>query len=263
MRRYATGLAWGAFALALPILVQVAFTPVFGGGFLVFALFAPCLIPCMGVAIIWCGGRIWLIFPAALLLVFVPFVSLIWPDARVIGTVPEATLAEIATRPAPAGFRLPGAAPLLTAARTVEASSTSRPPDLRGRRGAPVTIRGTFTVVPLVEPGWVPGQPVLAVGVVDSGDAPAWAPSGGLLRLLPDRLRENAVRRALAEAGLAAAPGMEIGRWVASPGWARLEAARPLLMLYGAAVLVWAVLLAIAEALERRDEAPPRRGRRA
>lgn len=260
--RYATGLAWGAGVLALPILVQVALTPVMGGGFLLFLLFFVCLIPCIGVAFVWCGARLWLLFPAALLLVFVPFVSFIWPDARIFGTVPEATLPEIAARRAPAGFRLPGAAPLLSAARTVDASSTSRPSDLRGRRGAPVTIRGTFTVVPIVGPGWSPDQPVLAVGVVDSADVPSWAASGGLLRLLPDELRENAVRSALAEAGLVAAPELEIGRWVASPGWARLDAATPLLLLHGAAVLAWAMLLAISEALERPSAARPRTRRR-
>ncbi|WP_237217396.1 hypothetical protein [Falsiroseomonas oryziterrae] len=260
LRHYATGVAWGAGALALPILLQVALGPVLGDGFILFLLFFLCLIPCIGVAFVWAGVRLWLLFPAALLLVFVPFASLIWPEARVIGTVPEATLAEMAARRAPAGFRLPDAAPLVAAARSVNAASTSRPTDLRGRRGAPVTIRGDFTVVPIVGPGWSPDQPVLAVGVVDSAEAPAWAASGGLLRLLPDRLREVAVRDALEQAGLVAAPGLEIGRWVASPGWARLDAAMPLLALYGAAVLAWGVLVGIAGAIDRRDEArAPRR----
>ncbi|WP_372620527.1 hypothetical protein [Falsiroseomonas sp.] len=240
----AKGILAGALALALPILLQVALEPMLGDGFLLALLFLAALVPGFGVALVWSGGAPWRLAAGALLMMAVPFASLGMLDARVLGPVPTTTLEAALGNGLAAGFRLADAAPDAALQRIVNASSTHRPTDQRNRRGPPVTERGTFLVAPVLGSGWSQADPVRLVVVQDLDEAPArpWAPSGGVLKLLPDRLRQAAVRQALAEAGLAMAPDILIARWVANPDWARVEAALPLLWLYSGALAVWNVL---------------------
>jgi hypothetical protein len=257
------GVMAGAVGLGLPILLQVALGPMLGDGW-TFAAFAPALVVGFGVAVVYAEFSTLRLTLGALLMLLVPLASLALPEARMLGPIATATVADAPARRLAAGFDLPGAAPAEAQARTVTALTTSRPADLRGRRGAPITTRGTYLVAPVAGPGWTPAQPVQVVVVQDLDDTPArpWAPAGGVLKLLPDANRAAAVRLALAESGLAAAPDLVIGRWVPSPGWARLEAAQPLLLLYGGALVAWAGLLAAGRRGGVRRSRPGREPRR-
>jgi hypothetical protein len=232
------------------MLLQAALMPVLGDGVLLFLLFFLALIPGFGVALVFSGGSVLRLSLGALLMLLAPLFSLMLPEARIFGPVPTVPVAEAPSRPAAAGFRLPGAAPDAERQREVSVARSSAGRDLRGRPSAPVTVRGTYLVAPVVAPGWTPAEPVPAVAVQDidtpfparSGPPRPWAPEGGLIKLLPEATRDAAVRQALVQAGLAAAPGLVIGRWVERPGWARLDAALPLLWVWGGALLAWAVL---------------------
>jgi hypothetical protein len=122
---------------------------------------------------------------------------------------------------------------------------------MRAVSAYPVTLRGRFTVVPLVPPDWTPSQPVHAVAMLDRperGEAPAaaWPARGGLVPLRTSALRQEAARRALAMAGLEPAQAIAIGRWSASPWRTRIEELAPVLLAYAGAVAAWGVLLLLA-----------------
>ena len=70
-----------------------------------------------------------------------------------------------------------------------------------------------------------------------------WDAGRGVLRLLPEPLRDFAVQEALREAGWTAAPHIVVGRWVADPRRARLDAAMPLLWLFAATLFSLALVV--------------------
>jgi hypothetical protein len=204
---------------------------------------------------------------AACIVVGAQFVSLSATEARIFGTVPSLDAAAAPARPAAAGFLLPRAAPRADLAREVTVGLDLPRRDMRGRSTSPSRLRGRFTVVPVVGPDWTPAQPVPVVAVLEHGPdsvthavpgAP-WDAGRGVLRLLPEPLRDHAVAEALRQAGWAAAPGLVVGRWVADPRRARLDAATPLLWVFAAALGGLALLVlsrhrAIAGRLGRLTE---------
>lgn len=268
--RIARSLAIVAAGLALPILLHAILLPVWGEGSTpLFVVFLLSLLAATFAAFIGAGGGMLRIGYAMGFLVGAAFVSLALHEARIFGPVPSLEAAEAPAHPASAGFVLPGAAPRADLAREVEVRITLPQRDLRGR-ARPTTLRGRFTVVPVVGPGWTPSQPVPVVAVLDHGpDSPVaavttapWDAAGGVLRLLPDPLRDHAVQAALRQAGWTAAPHIVTGRWVADPRWARLDAATPILLLYATAMLGLALVVlsrhgAIAARLDPLMERPP------
>lgn len=167
-------------------------------------------------------------------------------EHHTLGPILDVPVAEANRHPVAAGFRLTdGAAPRAELRQVVTDVET-----WQGRRGAPGRTQSTFSIAPVLPPGWRPGQPVTAVAVAASRhelsrrvpDTAAWAAPGGLLRLLPDEMQTRAVHRALHQRGLDPAPHLVIGTWVADPGWARLESAGTALILLGVAILVLLVL---------------------
>lgn len=239
-------IAIGAAGLALPILLHAILLPVWGEGSTpLFVVFLLSLLPATAAAFVCAGEGMLRIGYAMCIVIGAAFLSVGMHEARILGTVPSIAAEEAPARPADAGFLLPGAAPRADLARQVEARIRVPQRDLRGRTGTPVPLRGRFTVVPVVGPDWTPARPVPVVAVVDHGPdgvahavpgAP-WDAGRGVLRLLPDPLRDHAVEEALRQAGWTADPRMVVGRWVADPRRAMLEAAMPLLWLYGAALL--------------------------
>ena len=245
----------GALVIVLPILVNTALLPIWGEGSMgTFVLFMLSLLVGAGMCFVHAGGSMLRIGYAMCIVVGAAFISLSLHEARILGAVPSLEAAAAPGHPGAAGFVLPGAAARTDFARTVEATLTERERPLRGASTGTITLRGRFTVVPVAGADWTPAQPVPVVAVLDHGpDRPIaavrpapWGEGRGVLRLLDDPLRERAVRAALAQAGLTAAPGVVIGRWVESPGWARLDAATPLLTLIGVAMLGWALVIVSA-----------------
>jgi hypothetical protein len=243
--RFRRALLLGAAGVALPILLHALLLPVWGAGSTpLFVVFLLSLLPATGVAFVIAGEGVLRIGYAMCIAIGAPFLSLSLHEARILGAVPAVEAAAAPSHPAAAGFLLPQARPRGDLSRTVAASVTLPRQALRGASGS-MTLRGRFTVVPVVGPDWTAGQPVPVVAVLDHGpdSAPGlvtsarWEEGRGVLRLLPDPLRDHAVREALRQAGLDAAPRMVVGRWVADPRWAMLEAASPLLWLLGMAVL--------------------------
>ena len=250
--RTAHALLAGAIAIALPMLVNAVLLPVWGEGSTgIFVLFMLALVGGAGACFVFAGEGMLRIGYAMCIVVGAAFLSLPLHEARILGLVPTRDAAAAPAHPAAAGFLLPDAAPRTDLARDVAVTLTERSRPLGGTSSGTTTLRGRFTVMPVVDAGWTPAQPVPVVAVLDHGpDRPVaavtpapWEAGRGVLRLLPDPLRERAVREALAQAGLAAAPGMVIGRWVEHPGWARLEAAMPLLTLFAGALTAWALVI--------------------
>ncbi len=242
----------GAIVIALPILLTTLLIPLWGEGSTgIFVLFMISLIIGAGACFVFAGEGMLRIAYAMCIVVGAAFVSLSLHEARILGAVPVLAAAAAPDHRGAAGFVLPGAAPRMDLARDITATITERARPLRGVSTGTTTLRGRFTIVPVVDAGWTPTQPVPVVAVLDHGpDRPiaavtpaAWDAGRGVLRLLDDPLRERAVRQALQQAGLAAAPGIVIGRWVESPGWARLHAATPLLILIAAALVAWTLVI--------------------
>lgn len=251
-RGVARAILAGAIVIALPILLTTLLIPLWGEGSTgIFALFMLSLIIGAGACFVFAGEGVLRIAYAMCIVVGAAFVSLSLHEARIFGLVPTLDAAATPDHRVAAGFVLPGAAPRMDLAREVTATLTERTRPLRGFSTDTTTRRGRFTVVPVVDAGWTPAQPVPVVAVLDHGpDRPIaavtpapWNAGRGVLRLLDDPLRDRAVRQALQQAGLNAAPGVVIGRWVESPGWARLQAATPLLILIAAALLGWALVI--------------------
>jgi hypothetical protein len=71
------------------------------------------------------------------------------------------------------------------------------------------------------------------------GPPPEWREAGVLLPIRADSLRRRAVRLALAEAGLTAAPDLVIGRWTARPWLTRFGNLFPILLTYAGLLGVW------------------------
>ncbi len=242
----------GAAGLLFPILLHAILLPVWGEGSTpLFIVFLLSLLPATAVAFVCAGEGVLRIGYAMCIIVGAAFLSVGLHEARIFGAVPSLHAAAAPARPAAAGFLLPGATPRADLAREVEVRISVPRRDLRGRSASPVPLRGRYTVVPVVDPGWSPAQPVPVVAVLDHGPdgvthalpgAP-WDQGRGVLRLLPDPLRDHAVREAMRQAGWTAAPQIVVGRWVEDPRWARLDAARPLLWLIAAAMLGWALVI--------------------
>ena len=264
----------GAAAIALPGLLHAVLLPVLGEGSTpLFVVFLLSLLPAAGVAFVCAGQGVLRMGYAACIVVGAAFMSLSLHEARILGTVPSLDAAAAPSHPAAAGFVLPQAAPRGDLARAVDARVTLPAQSLRGSVRRTMVLRGRFTIVPVVDADWTPAQPVPVVAVLDHGPdrvmqavpvAP-WDAGRGVLRLLPDPLRDQAVERALREAGWSAAPGIVVGRWVEDPGWARLDAAGPLLWLFAASMLGWTLVILsrhpwIAARLDPFMEGPPPNG---
>jgi hypothetical protein len=243
--RLVRGVLAGVAGLALPVLVDLALGPLLGGGVLLHLAVYLALLPGLGVALLWSEGVVWRLAAGALLMLAAPLAALSMLDVRVLGTVPTTTLEALPADALAAGFRLPDAAPDTGLQRRVNPQAAAGATDPRSGPSTPATEPGAYLVAPVFGPGWSRVNPVRVVAVqdLDAGPARPWAPEGGVLKLRPDAAREAAVRQALAEAGVAAGPGLLVGRWVADPGRARLEAAKPFLLVLGGGVLVWTGLL--------------------
>jgi len=242
----------GAAGIALPMLLHAVLLPVWGGGTApLFAVFILSLLPATGVAFFCAGTSVLRIGYAMCIVVGAAFLSLSLHEARIFGAVPSLDAAAAPSRPAAAGFLLPHAAPRADLAREVDVTVTLPRRDMRGRSIGSMTLRGRFTVVPVVGQDWTPAQPVPVVAVLDHGpdgvvhavQSAPWDAGRGVLRLLPEPLRDHGVQEALRDAGWTAAPHIVAGRWVADPRWARLDAARPLLWLFTAALLGLALVI--------------------
>jgi hypothetical protein len=255
----------GAAGIALPILLHAILLPVWGEGTTpLFVVFLLSLLPASGAASFCAGWTMLRMGYAICILIGAAFLSIGMTEARIFGTVPSLDAVAAPSRPAAAGFLLPQAAPRVDLAQEVEVRVALPRHDLRGRPTSPSRLRGRFTVVPVVGPDWTPAEPVPVVAVLEHGPdgvtdevprAP-WNAGRGVLRLLPEPLRDFAVQEALRQAGWTAAPHIVIGRWVADPRWARLDAAMPLLWLFAAALLSLALVVLsrhpwIAARLER------------
>ena len=272
--RIARTLLVGAAGIALPILLHAILLPVLGeGSTSLFVVFLLSLLPATGVAFFCAGEGMLRIGYAMCIVIGAAFVSLSLHEARIFGSVPSLDAAAAPSHPAAAGFLLPRAAPRADLAQDVQARITLPRTALRGSSRGTMTLRGRFTVVPVVGPDWTPAQPVPVVSVLDHGQdgvvhavTPApWDAGRGVLRLLPDPLRDHAVQQALAQAGWTGAPHMVVGRWVADPRWARLDAAGPLLWLFAAALFCLALVILsrhpwIAARLDPFMEGPPPNG---
>jgi len=242
----------GAAGIALPILLHAILLPVWGEGTTpLFVVFLLSLLPASGVAF-FCAGQTMLRMGYAMCVVIgAAFLSIGLTEARIFGTVPSLDAVAAPSRPAAAGFLLPKAAPRADLAREVEVRVALPRNDMRGRSTTPSRLRGRFTVVPVVGPDWTPAEPVPVVAVLEHGpdgvthEVPGapWDAGRGVLRLLPDPLRDFAVQEALREAGWTAAPHIVVGRWVVDPRWARLDAAMPLLWLFAATLLSLALVV--------------------
>jgi hypothetical protein len=269
--RIVRALLAGAAAIALPMLIHAVLLPVLGEGSTpLFVVFLISLLPAAGVAFVCAGQGILRMGYAACIVVGAAFMALSLHEARIFGTVPSLDAAAAPTHPAAAGFVLPQAAPRAELARVVDARIALPAQNLRGSVRRSMILRGRFTVVPIVDADWTPAQPVPVVAVLDHGPdrlvqavpAAPWDAGRGVLRLLPDPLRDHAVEQALREAGWTAAPGIVVGRWVEDPGWARLDAAGPLLWLFAASMLGWTLVILsrhpwIAVRLDPFMEGPP------
>ena len=243
----------GAAGIALPILLHAILLPVWGQGSTpLFVVFGLSLLPAFVAAVICAGHEsILRLGYAACIVIGAPFLSLSLTEARIFGTVSTLDAGAAPSRPAAAGFLLPNAAPRADLAREVTVRVELPRTDMRGRATSPSRLRGRFTVVPVVGPDWTPAQPVPVVAVLEHGpdgvthEVPGapWDAGRGVLRLLPEPLRDLAVQEALRQAGWTAAPHIVVGRWVADPSWARLDAAVPLLWLFAATLLGLALVV--------------------
>ena len=152
------------------------------------------------------------------------FVSLSLHEARILGPGADASMPppRRATGRLPA-YVLPGAAPRTDLAREVTTTLVERTrPALRGASMSTTTLRGRFTVVPIVDTaldaraaGAGRGRARPRPRPPDRRRQPA-APSTRPRRAAPvdGPAARRACGQALEQAGLSAAPGLVIGRWV-------------------------------------------------
>ncbi len=242
----------GACGMALPMVLHAVLLPVWGEGSTpLFVVFLLSLLPATGAAFFCAGHGMLRIGYAMVIVIGGAFLSLSLHGARIFGTVPSLEAAAAPAHPAAAGFLLPHATPRAALARMVEVRVERPRRDMRGRSTSPGRLHGRFTVVPVVDSAWTPAEPVAVVAVLEHGPdgvthavpGAAWDAGRGVLRLLPEPLRDFAVREALREAGLTATPHIVVGRWVAEPRWARLDAAMPLLWLFAASLCCLALVV--------------------
>ena len=182
-----------------------------------------------------------------MVMILAPWSVIFLPEVAPLGHVPVREAGHGGT-----GAYLPrGAEPRQEFLRDVEIGQQSMHRPMRAVSGYPVTLRGRYTVVPLLPPDWDASQPVHAVAMVDRphrGEAPqaTWPAQGGLVPLRESSLRQEAARRALAMAGLQPAQVIAIGRWSDSPWRSRIAELAPVLLTYAGAVAAWAVMVLLA-----------------
>lgn len=190
----------------------------------------------------WIWGAFILLYPLLPFVVAGPLT-----EARAIGPILDIPSGQAGRNPFAAGYRFTdGATPRGALREVVTVVDT-----WTMRRGGESRRQDTYVVAPVLPPDWRPNEPVAAVAIVASRsetsrripDHAAWELPGGLLRLLDDDLQTRAVRRALQQRGLTAADDLLIGTWEPSPGWARVEATLPALILLGVTL---AILLSAA-----------------
>jgi hypothetical protein len=214
----------------------------------VIALFLVALLPGALLAFLTLASASVLLAVAGLVtMVLAPWGFVLLPEAQILGVMPAR-----------------GAVPAAGLARSVTVGRSWQATPLRGTGTRRMTEHGTFTVAPLLPPGWQPGEAVRAVALAAHHGphaAPGWAPQGGLVPLRPSALRDLAARRALIEAGLVPAADITIGRWSAEPWRERLEEARGPLAGLGGGLVAWAAMVLLATLMQRRGGGgtpPPR-----
>ncbi|WP_372618784.1 hypothetical protein [Falsiroseomonas sp.] len=216
-----------------------------------------------------------------ILLAIAPLAAVVVAEGQALGPIQRVAAAHAPARSLAAGFVFTdGAMPRIDLQQTVTIGEYV--PSGRARRGGVSTAGNlpqlsnsffTYAVVPIVPPGWTPEQPVRVVAVegepsivsVRPAGTAHWAAPGGLLRTLSEDREVRAARQALARRSLVAAPDLVIGLWVPSPGWARLDAVLPSLIVLAVALSGWMALLAFHHRAARGAgprAAPPRRRRR-
>jgi hypothetical protein len=211
---------------------------------------------------------------AIILMVVAPLAAVIVAEGRAAGPILHVAAGQAATHRLAAGFIFTdGSMPRVDLQQTVtigEVTPTGRAPRSGWGSSGGVDLPAlpntffTYAVVPVVPPGWTPDQPVRVVAVdgdrsIVSVRPPCRAHSaepGGLLRTVSEDRESRAAREALGRRGLIAAPDLVVGLWVPSPGWARLDAVLPSLMVLAVALALWTGLLLLG----RRAARP--RGRR-
>ncbi|MGG5820871.1 hypothetical protein [Falsiroseomonas sp. HW251] len=240
-RRFLSGVIAGAAALAVSFLLQLVLAAMLDAGvvLLLLSLLAP--LPGLAVTMSWLSDATWRLACGAALLLLLPFLAATMPESRLLGLVSTTTVEEAPAEWLAAALVLPGAAP-----------------DERRQRRVANPAGGQFMVAPVFGAGWSRSGAVRMAAVQDlaEGAEPApWALPGGMLKLLHDDARSAAVRAALAETGLQAAPDIVIGRWTGQPGRALLDAATPVLLAYGAGVVAWVTLLSLRSSKPLRGRA--------
>jgi hypothetical protein len=242
----------GAIVLLIPFLVGLALR--LAGMEPAMAIFAVAVAVVPGAIValtqpvpIWAG------IAGFLLLIIAPFAAVILVEERGLGTLPRVAAEEAWSHRLAAGFRLGELAPRpdLAQIAVVSGGQWTPHPTTSRRRAMPWTHR--YRVTPVVPPGWTPDQPVHLLDVVDA-TAPAMpaAPAGFML-LLPDPEHDIAMRRALRQAGLVAAPVLVAGRLAEEPVAAQLGAWLPGLAVLAGTLAAWLALVAIASH-RRRDK---------
>lgn len=192
-------------------------------------------------------GGIALPLAGFMVMILVPWSVIFLPEVEALGHVPVREAGRGGT-----GAYLPrGAEPRPEFMRDVDIARQSMHRPMRAMSSYPVTLRGRYTVVPLLPPDWDPSQPVRAVAMLDRperGEAPeaTWPAQGGLVPLRESSLRQQAARQALAMAGLQPAQAIAIGRWSDSPWRTRIAELGPVLLTYAGAVAAWAVMVLLA-----------------
>ncbi|HWT07646.1 MAG TPA: hypothetical protein VN329_00680 [Roseomonas sp.] len=192
-------------------------------------------------------GGIVLPLAGMMAMILLPLSVVFLPEIRPFGRMPVREATSGRTTP----YLPRGAEPRPEFERAVSVSQQSMHRPMRGVSAYPVTLRGRYTVVPLLPPGWTPSQPVHAVAMVDlpdRGEAPRpdWPAQGGLVPLRDSDLRVEAARQALAMAGLQPAPALAIGRWSDSPWRTRIDELAPVLLAYAGGVAAWAAMVLLA-----------------
>jgi hypothetical protein len=167
-------------------------------------------------------------------MVLAPWGFVLLPEAQILGVMPAR-----------------GAVPAAGLARSVTVGRSWQATPMRGTGTRRMTEHGTFTVAPLLPPGWQPGDAVRAVALAGPRGA-GWGPGGGLVPLRPSALRDLAARQAIAEAGLVPAADIAIGRWSAQPWRERLREARGPLAGLGGGLAAWSAMVLLAAMLRRR-----------
>lgn len=242
-------MGWGAAWLALPMVAHAGLSALLGDDSAV-AFFAFLILLAPGALLAWialAARSVPLALAGMLVMILAPWSVVVLPEVAPLGHVPVREAGHGGTE----AYLPRGAEPRPDFLRDVDIAQQSMHRPMRGIGAHPVTLRGRYTVVPLVPPGWDPTQPVHAVAMLDRperGDAPAasWPARGGLVPLRDSALRQEAARRALAMAGLVPAQAIAIGRWSDNPWRTRLDELAPVLLTYAGAVAAWAMTVLLA-----------------